>query len=337
MAVKQNGVLATFTPTVSDYTNNTVAANSNAIATNGWCMYTCPEATLVSAKLIVANNTGGNANIDVGIVEQTDVIQLDALASQPSTPSNYGAFLFPSGTANSYTSSIVLEYGNESGTFAVGETLSWTNSNRSPAAQTAIIHYSDTVNKKLWLRNMSHPLGLDVPGDTNFTSSGGATCSAGPSYAGTGGTDGHSGIVRFYDSLQGTLFLQNYEFRNNLDYVHLYANDANEVREQSNNNLNRSNGRIWRPVGTTVTRYAAAGNTTPATEFISGNGIECLISSVSQCADYQYIARNKQVTNSDIFELSGLVLGSYQSIFVSSSAAVSFSLIGFEETAETLS
>ena len=32
MAVKQNGVLATFTPTVSKYTNLTLAANSNTVA-----------------------------------------------------------------------------------------------------------------------------------------------------------------------------------------------------------------------------------------------------------------------------------------------------------------
>ena len=105
MAVKQNGVLATFTPTVSDYTNLLVAANNNAIATNGWCMYTCPTATLASAKLIIANNTGSAANIDVGIVEQTDVIQFDALNQQPGTPQNYGAFAFPSGTATFLPSS----------------------------------------------------------------------------------------------------------------------------------------------------------------------------------------------------------------------------------------
>ena len=341
MAVKQNGVLATFTPTVSDYTNLLVAPNSNAIATNGWCMYTCPTATLASAKLIIANNTGSAANIDVGIVEQTDVIQLDALASQPGSPSNYGAFSFPSGTSTSYASSLVVKYANVAGnTITEGQTISWTNTGLSGSFQsvTATAHYVDSGNSKLWLRNMSHPNGLSLTGDTNFTASGGGTFSVGPSYAGTTGNAGWSGWLRFYDSLQGTLFLQNYEFRNNLDYKYLYANDANEVREQDNNNLNRSNGRIWRPVATTTPTYDNAGNTTnPVTEFIDAAGVEVLVSGVSQCADYQYIARNKQVANSDILELSGLVLGSYQSLFVSSSAAVSFSLIGFEETAESLS
>ena len=234
MAVKQNGVLATFTPTVSDYTNLLVAANNNAIATNGWCMYTCPTATLASAKLIIANNTGGAANIDVGIVEQTDVIQLDALASQPGSPSNYGAFSFPSGTSTSYASSLVVKYANVSGnTITEGQTISWTNTGLPASFQsvTATAHYVDSGNSKLWLRNMSHPNGLSLTGDTNFTASGGGTFSVGPSYAGTTGNAGWSGWLRFYDSLQGTLFLQNYEFRNNLDYKYLYANDANEVRE----------------------------------------------------------------------------------------------------------
>ena len=68
MAVKQNGVLATFTPTTSKYTNSTVPANSNTIAATAWNMYTCPGATLTSGKLIVSNNTGVALNIDVCIV-----------------------------------------------------------------------------------------------------------------------------------------------------------------------------------------------------------------------------------------------------------------------------
>lgn len=349
MATKQNGVLATFTPTVSKYTNQTAPSPypNNALATNGWCMYTTPTATLTSAKLIVANNTGGAANIDVGIVEQTDILQLDALSAQPNDPgtsssyTGYGAFSFPSGTSNDHVSTIVLTFANKGGgAFQVGETLSWTNSNRSPAAQTAVIQYSDTSNNQLWLRDMSHPLGLELPtGDTSFTGgTSGGTCSVGTSYAGTSGTAGHSGKLRFYDSLNGTIFMQNREFRNNLDYQYLYANDNNENREQTNNNLNRSMPRIWRPVGTTQTKYDNAGNaTTPATEVVDANGINLLVSSVSQCAAHQYIVKQKSVTDATIFELSGLVLGSYQSIFVSSTAAVSFTLLGFEETAETFS
>ena len=341
MAVKQNGVLATFTPTVSDYTNNTVNPASNALATNGWCMYTVPTATLTSAKLIVSNDTGSAANIDVGIVEQTDVIQFDALNQQPGTPNNYGAFAFPGGTANDYASSIVVEYGNLSpgASITPGLQVTWTNTGLSAAFQscTATVHYHDTGNAKMWLRNMSHPEALQLTTDTTFTTSGG-TFQIGSSVAGSSGNAGWSGWVRFYDSLQGTLFLNNWEFRNNLDYKYLYANDANENRQQNNNNLVRSNGRIWRPVATTTPTFDNAGNTNPlATEFIDAAGVEVKVSSVSQIAAEQYLVKQKQVADNDIFELSGLVLGDHQSIFVSSTAAVSFSLIGFEEIAETLS
>ena len=341
MAVKQNGVLAHFTPTVSDYTNNTVDPASNAVATNGWCMYTVPTATLTSAKLIVSNDTGSAANIDVGIVEQTDVIQFDALNQQPGTPSNYGAFAFPSGTATSYASSIVVEYGNLSvgASITPGLQVTWTNGGLAAAFQscTATVHYHDTANAKMWLRNMSHPEALQLTTDTTFTTSGG-TFQVGSSVAGSSGNAGWSGWVRFYDSLQGTLFLNNWEFRNNLDYQYLYANDANENRQQNNNNLARSNGRIWRPVATTTPTFDNAGNTNPlATEFIDAAGVEVKVSGVSQCATEQYIVKQKQVADNDIFELSGLVLGDHQSLFVSSTAAVTFTLIGFEEVAETLS
>ena len=341
MAVKQNGVLATFTPTVSDYTNFTVNPAANAIATNGWCMYTVPTATLTSAKLIVSNDTGSAANIDVGIVEQTDVIQFDALNQQPGTPSNYGAFAFPSGSPTSYASSIIVEYGNLSAGASItpGLQVTWTNTGLDAAFQscTATVHYHDTANAKIWLRNMSHPEALQLTTDTTFTTSGG-TFQVGSSIAGSSGNAGWSGWVRFYDSLQGTLYLNNWEFRNNLDYKYLYANDANENRQQNNNNLARSHGRIWRPVAVNTPTFDNAGNTTnPTTDFIDATGIEVKVASVSQCATEQYIVKQKQVADNDIFELSGLVLGDHQSIFVSSTAAVSFSLIEFEEVAETLS
>ena len=343
MAVKQNGVLATFTPTVSDYTNFTVNPASNALATNGWCMYTVPTATLTSAKLIVSNDTGSAANIDVGIVEQTDVIQFDALNQQPGTPQNYGAFAFPGGTANDYASSIVIEYGNLSpgASITPGMAVTWTNTgmtnpNDGTNNHTATVHYHDTVNAKMWIRNMSHPEALSITTDTTFTTSGG-TFQVGGSIAGSSGNAGWSGWVRFYDSLQGTLYLNNYEFRNNLDYKYLYANDANENRQQNNNNLARSNGRVWRPVTTTTPSYDNAGNTTnPVTKFVDVTGKELLVSAVSSASAEQYVVRNKSVADASTFELTGVVLGAYQSIFVSSTAAVTFSLIGFEEIQTSL-
>ena len=235
-----------------------------------------------------------------------------------------------------------MTYSNiASGPFITGETLTWTNTNRGAGAaanMVAIIHYADTANNQLWLRSMTHPLALELPsGDTTFTGgTSGATASIGTSYAGTNVRLGHSGFVRFYDSLTGRIFFNNYEFRNNLDYEYLYF--PSESREQNNNNVNRSNGRIWRPVATTVTEYNNAGGaTTPITEVIDQNGVKLQLSSVTQCAAEQFIVQDKQVADNDIFDLSGLVLGAHQSIFVSSTAAVSFSLIGFEEVAETLS
>ena len=333
MATKQNGVLATFTPTVSKYTNQTLAAGSNTVAPNGYNIYTCPGATLMSGKLYISNNTGGALNVDVGIVEQSDVIQLDAASAQPGAPSNYTGFVLGNGQQTGYTSSIVIDYGSLSGTFVVGEVISWTNSNRSPSAQTAILQYHDTSNGRLWLRNMSHPLGLDVPGDTTFTGAGGASCAVGPSHAGTGGTLGWSGLVRYFDPLSGTIYFLNREFRNNLDYANIY-DTATENRELGNNNVERSLSKFWRPVTTTQTRYAAAGNTTPATEFIDNNGVELLVSSVSQATTEQLIVNDLSVADNAVKEISGILLGTYQSLYVKSTGALTFTLVGLEEQAE---
>ena len=345
MAVKQNGVLATFTPTTSKYTNNTVTAPGTVAAT-AYNMYTCPAQTLVSGKLIVSNNTGGALNIDVGIVEQTDVIQFDALSNQPNDPStsasylNYGSFSFTSGTPTSYATTIAIEGGGVTGPgFNVGEQVTWTNSNiTNPATNnnnhTAYVQYWDSANNKLWLNRMSHPSGLEISADTTFTGgTSNSTISAGTSFAGSGGYQGWSGNVRFYDSLNGRLYLMNHEFRNNLKYDVIF-DPTNENREESNNNLNRSLGRLYRPVATTQNRFAASGNTTPATEFISTNGIELLVSSVSKCHAEQYIVQDKSVNDNEIFELNGIVLGTYQSLYVKSTGALTFTFIGFEEVAE---
>ena len=333
MATKQNGVLANFTPTVSKYTNETLAAGSNTVAATGYNIYTCPGATLMSGKLFISNNTGGSLNVKVAIVEQSDVIQLDAASAQPGAPANYTGFVLGNGSGTGYTSSIVIDYGNLSGTFVVGEVISWTNSNRSPAAQTAILQYHDTSNGRLWLRNMSHPLGLEVSGDTTFTGAGGATCSVGPTYAGTGGTVGLSGLVRYFDPLTGRIYFLNREFRNNLNYANIYDLN-NENRELGNNNVERSLSRYWRPVTTTQTRYAAAGNTTPATEFIDNNGVELLVSGVSTALSEQMIVNDLAVADNEVKEISGILLGTYQSLYVESTGAVTFTLVGLEEQAE---
>ena len=335
MAIKQNGVLATFTPTVSKYTNRTLPDNGNTVAATGYNIYTCPGATLMSGKLYITNNTGGSLDIDVGIVEQSDVIQLDAPAAQPGAPSNYTGFVLVNGQQTGYTSSIVIDYSSLSGTFVVGEQISWTNGNNygGSGTQTAILQYHDTTNGRIWLRNMSHPLGLDVTGDTTFTGAGGATCAVGPSHAGTGGTRGWSGLVRYFDTLNGTIYFLNSEFRNNLDYANIYDVN-NENREEGNNNVERSLSRFWRPVETTQTRYAAAGNTTPATEFIDNNGVELLVSSVTQAGSEQLILNGFPLADNTTKEVSGILLGTYQSLYVKSTGAVTFTLVGLEEQAE---
>ena len=335
MAIKQNGVLATFTPTVSKYTNRTLPDNGNTVAATGYNIYTCPGATLMSGKLYISNNTGGSLDIDVGIVEQSEVIQLDAPAAQPGAPSNYTGFVLGNGQQTGYTSSIVIDYSSLSGTFVVGEQITWTNGNNygGSGTQTAILQYHDTVNGRIWLRNMSHPLGLDLTGDTTFTGAGGATCAVGPSHAGTGGTLGWSGLVRYFDPLTGKIYFFNREFRNNLNYANIYDVN-NENRELGNNNVERSLSKYWRPVTTTQTRYAAAGNTTPATEFIDNNGVELLVSGVSQATTEQLIVNGLQVADNSVKEISGILLGTYQSLYVKSTGAVTFTLVGLEEQAE---
>ena len=333
MAVKQNGVLATFTPTVSKYTNQVLASPGTATP-NGYNIYTCPAATLMSGKLYISNNTGGSLDIDVGIVEQSDVIQLDTPGNQPGAPSTYTGFVLGNGQSTGYTTSVFVDYGSLTGTFVEGEVISWTNSNRTPSAQTAVLHKHDTSNARLWLRNMSHPLGLDLPAQTTFTGAGGATCQVGPSNAGTGGTVGWSGLVRYFDPLNGTIYLLNHEFRNNLDYAQVY--DANnQVREEGNNNVERSLSRFWRPVTATQTKYDnVGGTTTPPTQFIDNNTVELKVGSVSQVTTEQLILNGFPLADNTTKELSGIVLGTYQSIYVKSTGAVTFTLVGFEEQAE---
>ena len=333
MAVKQNGVLACFTPTVTPYVNLTTAAGTT-VTPNGYNFYTCPSATMVSGKLFINNATGGAVTVDVAIVSQTQAIQLTAASGQSPAGTAFSDYSF-----GAYTTSVQLDVANLGGTstFASGETLSWTNGGLAAAYQscTGIIEYWDAGNTRLWLRNMSHPKGLDLGGDTNFTSSGGGTCSAGPTYAGTGGTDGWSGLVKHYDSRRGVIYFNNYEFKNNLNYTLL--GQAGEVREVDGNIPNRSFGNEHRPVATTLNRYAAAGNTTPTTEFIDSSGNELLIASVSDTVAEQFILKSQSISDNSTYELNGLVLGAQQSLYITSSAAVSATLVGFEETAEVAS
>jgi hypothetical protein len=174
-----------------------------------------------------------------------------------------------------------------------------------------------------------------LPGDTNFTSSGGGTFSVGTSYAGTSGTAGWSGFVRYFDTLTGKIYFLNREFRNNIDYAQIYDIN-NEVREQSNNNLNRMN-KVYRPVAVNQDKFAGVGPSTPVTEFIDNNGVKLLVASVSQATTEQLIVNGKQIADNSVEEFSGIVLGQYQSLYVKCTGAVTFTLVGFEEVAEVAS
>ncbi|BCU98372.1 MAG: hypothetical protein CM15mV22_0040 [Eurybiavirus sp.] len=78
---------------------------------------------MVSAKLLISNNTGGAATVDVGITEQTDVIQL-MLRITTGAPDKLSWVLIPNGQ---FTTSIYVDVGGVTGTFTAGEPLTWTN------------------------------------------------------------------------------------------------------------------------------------------------------------------------------------------------------------------
>ena len=63
--------------------------------------------------------------------------------------------------------------------------------------------------------------------------------------------------MRYFDTLTGKIYLLNHEFRNNIDYAQIYDIN-NEVREQSNNNLNRMN-KVYRPVEVNQDKFAGVG------------------------------------------------------------------------------
>ena len=139
--------------------------------------------------------------------------------------------------------------------------------------------------------------------------------------------------MRYFDPLNGTIYFLNREFRNNLNYANIYDVN-NENRELGNNNAERSLSRYWRPVTATQERKAAAGNATLATEFIDNNGVELLVSSVTKATTEQFIVNDLAVADNEVKEISGILLGTYQSLYVESTGAVTFTLVGLEEQAE---
>ena len=58
------------------------------------------------------------------------------------------------------------------------------------------------------------------------------------------------------------------------------------------------------------------------------------MSGVSQATTEQLIVNGLQVADNSVKEISGILLGTYQSLYVKSTGAVTFTLVGLEEQAE---
>ena len=92
--------------------------------------------------------------------------------------------------------------------------------------------------------------------------------------------------------------------------------------------------KVYRPVTVNQDKFAGVGPSTPVTEFIDNNGEKLLVASVSQATTEQLIVNGFPLADNSVKEISGIVLGTYQSIYVKSTGAVTFTLVGFEEQAE---
>lgn len=335
-----NGLLAQYTPTVTKHTNLRLGTGASSTSTY-FPIYSCPGSTLTSGTLRIANDTGAAASVDVAIVEYTDALQLDVPGNQPS-----GTY-FSDYSLNGNATSFVIEGSTwNSVGFAPDEVVTWTNTNIvNPATgnntHTGKVRRWDQGTTKLWLYDMSHPLAFQaaVPTDTTFTGAGGGIIYAGPSYAGTAITTGFEGLIRYYDATSGVVYLNNPETANNLDFQRLGAlgGGATGERRSSLNGacyvtVTHTNLKLA-PWANTVNRYNAVTGalTTPATEIVDDNGVELLVTSVASVKADNYIVRQKSVSDNATLEVTGIVLGQYQHLYVACSAAVNCSFVGFEE------
>lgn len=188
---------------------------------------------------------------------------------------------------------------------------------------------------------MSHPRALEpaAPANTTFTGAGGGIIYAGPAYAGTAVTTGFEGLIRYYDATSGVVYLNNPETANNLDFQRLGAlggGVSGERRSSLNGacyvTITHTNLKLA-PWTNTVTRLNAVtgASTTPTTEIVDDNGVELLVASVASVKVDNYIVRQKSVSDNATLEVTGIVLGQYQHLYVACSAAVNCSFVGFEE------
>jgi len=335
-----NGLLAQYTPTVTKHTNLRLATGTSSTSTY-FPIYSCPGSTLTSGTLRIANDTGAAASVDVAIVEYTDALQLDVPGNQPSGTyfSNYSL----SGNATSF----VIEGSTWNSTgFAPDEVVTWTNTNIvNPATgnntHTGKVRRWDQATTKLWLYDMSHPRAFEpaAPANTTFTGAGGGIIYAGPSYAGTAVTTGFEGLIRYYDATSGVVYLNNPETANNLDFQRLGAlggGVSGERRSSLNGacyvTITHTNLKFAPWTNTVTRRNAVTGaSTTPTTEIVDDNGVELLVASVASVKVDNYIVRQKSVSDNATLEVTGIVLGQYQHLYVACSAAVNCSFVGFEE------
>ena len=58
------------------------------------------------------------------------------------------------------------------------------------------------------------------------------------------------------------------------------------------------------------------------------------VSSVTKATTEQFIVNDLAVADNSVKEISGILLGTYQSLYVESTGAVTFTLVGLEEQAE---
>lgn len=337
-----NGLLAQYTPGLTKHSNLMQAAGSQLTAT-GFPMYTCPGSTLTSGTVRISNTTGSAQTVDIAVVEYTDALQLVT----PTPPTYFESYSIGGGSPAVVTSHYLVGTWNSTA-FQTHEVVTWTNANvTNPADGTnnhsAKVAYWDQSNTKLWLYDMSHPAAATsyaAPTDVVVTGAGGGTLSLGPTYSGSQAARGNEGRVRYYDSYDGVVYLNNPETENNLKYKYLetLGNPAGAGERKSSLNgaayvTDMYNNLKLRPWATTITLVdAVAGTTTtPVAEILTDTGTEVEIASIAAVKQENYIVKEVSVSDNATLEIPGIVLGQYQSLYVACAGQVQFSLLGFEE------
>ena len=336
-----NGLLAQYTPGLTKHTNLMQAPGTQSTST-GFNIYTCPGQTLTSGTLRISNTSGGAATVDVAIVESTDQITMAGTAAQKA------GYNFGQGGQARVSSHYVIGTWNSTA-FNQTEVVTWTNPNVTNPLDgtnnhTAKVHYWDSANTKLWLYDMSHPAATTAnsgsPADFTITGAGGGTISMGPTYAGSSVARGGDGLLRYYDGYDGICYVNNAEHENNLKYKYLFTlGNTGGTGERKTSTAGAAyvtdiyNNLKSRPFETTITAINAVtgASTTPVAEFVANDGSEVQIASVAAVNQENYIVKEVSVSDNGTLEIPGIVLGQYQSIYVSCAAQVQFSLVGFEE------